>query len=282
MRCPHCGYNSFAHLQHCKKCGHELKRRSVETENLESNAVTGSATVDDEDISSILLAEATDVPAETDAKASDDRQQSMKVDEVEEAQKEPEPALFAGFDFTTTPESEDETFLAANPATEPFPLSETSPPQDRALIGRRFLASVLDIAVILGVWLMFYAWGHSLLWEGDSAFFAPLLHSPRVRGGFYLLLILIALAYFILFHYINGQTPGKVLAGIKVVSCDAEPLTLIQVLLRTCGGFVSALCLGVGYIAIWWAQDARGWNDKFADSRVEFISAGDTSRPEYE
>ena len=25
MRCPHCGYNSFAHLENCKKCGRELQ-----------------------------------------------------------------------------------------------------------------------------------------------------------------------------------------------------------------------------------------------------------------
>jgi uncharacterized RDD family membrane protein YckC len=132
------------------------------------------------------------------------------------------------------------------------------------------------------VWFLFYTWSRSLLWEGNGEFFALLLHSPGARGGFYLLLVLIALAYFILFHYVNGQTPGKILNKIRVVSCDEAPLTLTQVLLRTCGGFVSALFLGVGYIAIWWAPDARGWNDKLADTRVEATHAEDVPTAEYE
>ncbi|MFN2257626.1 MAG: RDD family protein [Desulfuromonadaceae bacterium] len=256
MRCLHCGYNSFSHLEHCKKCGCELKRRSAETPNLEDGPVTRPTAVDGEDMFCTPAADEISAPAVIYTNAADTP---------------------GAADHT-----QDEPFLAGEFPADSFPLADTPHLQEHSLLGRRFLASVLDIAVILAAWLLFYTWGRSLLWKGGGGFFTPLLHSPQARGGFYLLLILIALAYFILFHYINGQTPGKIVTGIKVVSCDAGPLTLSQVLLRTCGGFVSALCLGVGYIAIWWAYDARGWNDKFADTCVEFMYAEDTSTPEYE
>jgi len=290
MRCPHCGYNSFAHLEHCKKCGREMKLRSIKTENPADHSVAGaaSATAKDEDSTSTSSSVTTPSPALfSDFDPSPLRTDGDdKKDRFADVDTSADEAMFSFFssdsDTAEHDQAEAEPLSVSNLPWESSLQDDASFPQKRALIGRRFLASMLDIAVILAVWLIFYTWGHSLVWEEDAAFFAPLLHSPRARGGFYLLLILIALAYFILFHYINGQTPGKFLTRIKVVSCDAEPLTLNQVMLRTCGGFVSALCLGGGYIAIWWAQDARGWNDRFADTRVEFISAGDTSRAEYE
>ncbi|MGM0416335.1 MAG: RDD family protein [Thermodesulfobacteriota bacterium] len=306
MRCPHCGYNSFAHLEHCKKCGRELSRKTAEAGNLEGDsvAVADPATLENEDSSPTLAAGTTANPVEIGSSAADKRQSSLKVAGLENtAEDDFEPPLFAGFEFSPAPKPESHReeeraghsfppnsvntlWTADHSATEPlfsggspaeaFPLGVTPIPRGRALIGRRFLASVLDIAAISAVWLLFYTWGYNLLWEGEVAFFAPLLYSPRARGGFYLLLILIALAYFILFHYINGQTPGKTLTGTRVVSSDGEPLTLTQVMLRTCGGFVSALCLGAGYAVIWWSQDARGWNDRVAETHVECVSAEDT------
>ena len=312
MRCPHCGYNSFAHLEHCKKCGCELSRKTTEADNLEGNAVAVaySATVEGEGSSSTLAAGTTAPLAEIDSIAVDERKSSVKVAEVADtAEDDFEPPLFAGFEISPAPEPENHReeeggghsfppnsvntlWTADHHATEPFftggssaeavPLGVIPIPRGRALIGRRFLASMLDIAAIIAAWLLFYTWGYNLLWGGEAAFFAPLLHSPMSRGGFYLLLILIGLAYFILFHYINGQTPGKVLTGIRVVSSDGGPLTLTQVMLRTCGGFVSALCLGAGYAVIWRAREARGWNDKLADTHVEFISAEDAPEAQYE
>jgi uncharacterized RDD family membrane protein YckC len=329
MRCPHCGYNSFAHLEHCKKCGHELKQIAAETKNLEANAVTDSATVKDEDTPTAPADMATPHSGEQDAGNAEERPSDAETDVVgDSVEFEPEPALFAGSGLISSPEGENEKEDLVEPDLRSTNVSpqrgddmsasktrfgfspeghdtaeqhhaeyetsraylpwETSlqideyPPQGRALIRRRFLASVLDITVIIFVWLVFYAWGYNLLWHGDAGFFAPLLHNSRARGGFYLLIILIALAYFILFHYINGQTPGKVLTKIRVVACDSEPLTLAQVLLRTCGGFVSALCLGAGYIVILWTRDARGWNDKLADTRVDPALTEDIPTAGYE
>ena len=252
MRCPHCGYNSFAHLEHCKKCGREMKRRSVKTENPAGHSEAGaaSATAEDEDSTSTSSSVTTPSPALFPAidpsplrMGGDDKEDGFA--DVNASADETMLSFFSSDSDTAEHDQAEAESLTAFPLPwEPSLQGDAAFPQKRALIGRRFLASMLDIAAILGVWLLFYSWGYSLVWEEGATFFAPLLHSPRARGGFYLLLILIALAYFILFHYINGQTPGKFLTRIKVVSCDAEPLTLNQAMLRTCGGFVSALCLG--------------------------------------
>jgi uncharacterized RDD family membrane protein YckC len=176
----------------------------------------------------------------------------------------------------------EEGLVPEQPLAREASLHEHEPLADKyALILRRFLASVLDISVIISAWLLFYMCGHRLLWKGDGGFFAPLLDIPQARGGFYLLMVLISLAYFILFHYSGGQTPGKILTKIRLISCDTAPLSLSQVLLRTCGGFISVLCLGIGYLAIFWSIDERGWNDKLAGTCVEVLPVQDKSTDSY-
>ncbi|MDY0290898.1 MAG: RDD family protein [Desulfuromonadaceae bacterium] len=296
MRCPHCGYNTFAHLENCKKCGRELKQTSAESETFAEVAplrATPPTTGEDDRTVEARV----NVPT---AEGVDGAGKGEFVAHAVETEGGEAIAISAaahreGFDaasakFAPSPYPVD-IFSDVQPTREfpafdllpeePLPPVKSFVSQERTIVGRRVLASVLDIAAILTCWLLFYAWGHALLWEGVSGFFAPLEHSPGARGGFYLLLVLIALGYHVLFYYINGQTPGKMVTKIKVVSCNAEPLTLTQVMLRICGGFVSALLLGAGYLAIWWARDMRSWNDKLADTQVELTRAENISAERY-
>ena len=319
MRCPHCGYNTFAHLENCKKCGRELKQTRAESETCAEVAPPGVTPTPGEDgrtAEARISAPAAEVVGGAAKGEIVAHAVETEAEETEELKPEldggSEPPLFQPLHTEHEPEALEDGEAIALPAAayqeerdagsahfapspypvdifsddqptrefstlDLFPEEPASPPvktpivQERASVGRRVLASVLDIAAILTCWLLFYTWGHALLWEGVPGFFAPLLHSPGARGGFYLLLVLIALGYHVLFYYINGQTPGKMVTKIRVVSCSAEPLTLIQVMLRICGGFVSALFVGAGYLAIWWTRDMRGWNDKLADTQVELI-----------
>lgn len=206
MRCPHCGYNSFAHLEHCKKCGREMKQSTARLENLQgsSEALAGSVPVEDEDIPS--------APVEMNSDSAEGRQAHAEIDTMEGAAEEKrESAFFAEVDFIPAPARENEkdeqknslrsstTSLETNhdisPTEVPFsfcptptesisedysetetlfaayspetsaPLQEVPLTRERSCIVRRFLASVFDMFVILGLWLLFYTWSLNLLGE---------------------------------------------------------------------------------------------------------------------
>lgn len=262
MRCPHCNYNSFAHLRRCKKCGGELHEVRTRPGALADKSVAGeTSSAEDYPPEVIPTPEARLDTASTSAAKRGPKVELEGESEAGSEANAPRPRsarAFAPEDFflawkLETLEAETDTPAAAKPP---------------AIVLRRFIASVVDIAAILGVWFLFYTLEYKLLWEPSTQFFAPLLSDPRIRGGFYLLFVLIALGYFSIFHYVSGETPGKILTQIRVVSVDGAPLSLAQVLLRTCGGFISALCLGCGYMAIWFSASRRGWNDLLADTEV--------------
>jgi uncharacterized RDD family membrane protein YckC len=76
-------------------------------------------------------------------------------------------------------------------------------------------------------------------------------------------------AYFVVFHGMEGQTIGKWLLGLRVVSAGQTPLTYRRALLRWIGtvgfGFVS---LGLSFLWILWQREKRGWHDFLARTWV--------------
>ena len=80
---------------------------------------------------------------------------------------------------------------------------------------------------------------------------------------------LVSAAYFILFHWVWGQTLGKMALQIKVVSMDGGPLSLGQAVGRYLATFLSLLILGVGFIMAGIRSDKRALHDLLAGTRVE-------------
>jgi len=70
--------------------------------------------------------------------------------------------------------------------------------------------------------------------------------------------------------YFNGQTPGKKLMGIKIISLDNGPITFKQAIIRYFGYFISAFMLGIGFIMIGVRKDKRGLHDLMANTKVIF------------
>jgi len=82
-------------------------------------------------------------------------------------------------------------------------------------------------------------------------------------------LFLVMFAYNWYFWMVNkGQTPGKMLVGIRVIRADGSPLTSVDVLLRTLGFFVSMFVFLLGFLWLLVDRDGQGWHDKIADTRV--------------
>ena len=67
----------------------------------------------------------------------------------------------------------------------------------------------------------------------------------------------------------GGQTLGKMLAGIKVVSEGPElPVDLGRATLRTALWLLLAIPAGLGFLTALFSSDGRGLHDRFAQTRV--------------
>jgi uncharacterized RDD family membrane protein YckC len=78
----------------------------------------------------------------------------------------------------------------------------------------------------------------------------------------------IVIVYFTGFWAWRGQTPGKIIMGIKIIRTDSSPLTLTYALLRFAGYILSTLTIGIGFVWIGFDKRKQGLHDKIADTYV--------------
>jgi len=72
------------------------------------------------------------------------------------------------------------------------------------------------------------------------------------------------MAYFTFFLGTGGQTPGKMICGLKVLRLDGSPVGFVQAAFRTLGYYLNQFTLCIGFL--WVAFDPRkqGLHDKIA------------------
>jgi uncharacterized RDD family membrane protein YckC len=81
--------------------------------------------------------------------------------------------------------------------------------------------------------------------------------------------LVIGIGYAIYFWTTTGQTPGKMVMGLKVVS--AENGALLEpsgAALRYVAQLVSAIPLALGFLWVIWDPKHEGWHDKIAKTKV--------------
>lgn len=66
----------------------------------------------------------------------------------------------------------------------------------------------------------------------------------------------------------DGQTPGKMLVGVRVTMVNGESLELGPAVLRYLGYFASTLLLGIGYLMVAFTPQKRGLHDYIAGTVV--------------
>lgn len=87
-------------------------------------------------------------------------------------------------------------------------------------------------------------------------------HGLIISSGLFIL-------YFLICHYLWGQTLGKKMIGIRLISIQAQSLTFWRIILRETFGRI--FCLGslfIGYMRILFFKDRRGLHDFFSGSAV--------------
>jgi len=113
--------------------------------------------------------------------------------------------------------------------------------------------TIAEAALAFGVWLVF-GWA---------------LSARPLRAAFRALSFFLSTLYPIIFHWQGGQTVGKMVMHVRVVTLEGGPLSLGQSALRQFASWLSALALGIGYLMAGLRADKRALHDLIAGTRVE-------------
>jgi len=133
----------------------------------------------------------------------------------------------------------------------------------------RSLAYLIDSVILEFLSLILIVVGMLAMSMSPSGLAA--LDEDRIMGllgPYYLFSTIITILYFTYFHGSIGQTPGKMLCGLKVVRVNGEPLGFARALLRWAGYLPSSLVFGLGFLWIAWDRNKQAWHDKIAGTRV--------------
>lgn len=262
MRCPQCGYYSYAGLRRCKKCG-ALQAALALPEVVQPVMPKKSNA-------------SADIP---DSGAKKSRQCQIGREKISFVGARTPKKLKPFPEFLLERDRQPSFFDQVADADSSSGAAElTEPVQEEVaksrLLPRRIVATLIDLVVLGEIWYAFIAIG-SWSFDKSSADFMPLLIAQvSWRTGYYLLAISTTLSYFTLFHGYLGQTIGKMLLRVQVVAADGSPVTMTQALLRTTGGIIAVLCAGFGYLGAFFDRQQRGWNDRLAGTRVVTVANG--------
>lgn len=91
----------------------------------------------------------------------------------------------------------------------------------------------------------------------------------------------IAVGYPVGFWVLLGQTPGKLLMGVRIARTDGQPLTIRRALLRYLGYWLSAIPLGLGFLWVLVDDRRQCWHDKLAGTYVVYDSRSPFARSTY-
>jgi uncharacterized RDD family membrane protein YckC len=157
-------------------------------------------------------------------------------------------------------------------AVESLSEEEFAPEVLPASLGGRIASFVYDAVILLVVGLGFVV-AAEVSMSRETGPLPTLDTLIDLSVPYFLVFFSITFAYFTLFHFLAGQTPGKMLTGLRVETNGGEPLAFSQAFLRSVGGLLQLLPLGVGYLQLLFSGDGRGWNDRLAGTRVVMVAS---------
>jgi uncharacterized RDD family membrane protein YckC len=146
----------------------------------------------------------------------------------------------------------------------------------------RAVAILIDIAIIslvsavvIGAMSVFFdlpsvqrfiRWLNSVLPGSDQIFFA--LTSARFAGLFYVVFLYL---YFVFFFSTTGQTVGKAIMGLRVVTTDGRRMGVRRSFIRTLAYTLSLMPLGLGFLWVLGEDRRKAWHDKIAHTYVLYV-----------
>jgi uncharacterized RDD family membrane protein YckC len=303
MKCPKCGYLGFESVDRCRNCGYDFSLAAPDSFELPLNAAREARPL--EDLSFLDEAMASASAATQIAASAPKTPDGLKAFAPEQKSQPPggELPLFGSpipDDLPlisrpsppraplavrrATPEVPRlrSTPALARPATLDLGLEPGSvPPQahgnrapaadapasgadaatDNASLAARFIAVVTDLLILAAVDVAVVYFTLQICGIGLNDLgvlpLAPLAAFLAVQNGGYLVAFTA-----------SGQTLGKMMAGIRVVSAEpGSPLDLGRAFVRELMWLLLAVPAGLGLLTVL-SRDRRGVHDRFAGTRV--------------
>ena len=142
------------------------------------------------------------------------------------------------------------------------------PPPAAPPFGRRIVAFFCDMVLLGLVSFCFIVVAETALSEKPDGLFPTLSTLIDLSIPYFLVVFCLTFGYFTLFHFLAGQTPGKMLTSVQVETITGESLAFSQAFMRSIGGLIQVLPVGLGYLTVLINKEGRGWNDQLAGTRL--------------
>jgi uncharacterized RDD family membrane protein YckC len=298
MKCPKCGYLGFEHVDRCRNCGYDFSLTPAPSGELDLQLKGEPDVRPLEDL--VFLDEAAAATADRSAPHTPEALRAFVPEQADAPSGElplfgvpipddlpliskasaPRPPLAVR---RATPEVPRLRSTPGRPATATLDLglepaeapvrarAHVAPPErsdapageerQDASIAARFVAVVTDLSILAAVdvaviYFTLQICGIGLADVGELPL-GPLVAFLLVQNGGYLVAFTA-----------SGQTLGKMMAGIRVVSAEPRiPLDLGRAFTREAMWLVLAVPAGLGLLTIL-SRDRRGVHDRFAGTRV--------------
>lgn len=302
MKCPSCGYNSFDHLEHCKKCGLPLYEAALPPASEPGKKARKKSRGRSENDSGELFLDIpirevdTESGAETGSRAgSRHKRTPARAGDLPPESYELFP-LSKGVDTAGYGEGEPEGLSRKAPGAVPVPEEDLPDLRqdpfalinpDEALYEQgsdmvsgyykreadiynlagfisRALAMIIDIAIVSLIALLSLFAGLFVVYGFDFGAYG----SGNITPPLYLILFLLSSTYFVFLHGYGGKTAGKTLLGIKLINSEGEGVGLWDAFVRWIGYYISGVFLFAGFLWFLVDSECQTWHDKLADTYV--------------
>jgi uncharacterized RDD family membrane protein YckC len=218
------------------------------------------------------LPEKFDPPAELTAQPENQEEENLFAKEPEAAKGEAEQIESSLGLEEMEKKTEAVTVHAENEPVADPPDSDSGAKESPRAVASLFLrigAFATDQLILGLVFALFLIAGEVALFPGEERGLFPKPETLLdLSSPYFLVLFILCFGYFTLFHFLTGQTPGKMLFRLRVEGEQGAPLLFSQAFLRSAGGLLCLLPAGLGYMATVIDKERRGWNDRLAGTQV--------------
>ena len=139
----------------------------------------------------------------------------------------------------------------------------------QSILGARVMALAIDFILLETIHLLFFILlADKLIQVTHFDALALLTFLILFLFVFSVSFLFLHMAYFTFFHAWSGQTIGKMIMGIRVVTNDNKFISPSVAFLRWSGYILSFVPLAIGFL---WAvvdKDHCAWHDRLAQTRV--------------
>jgi uncharacterized RDD family membrane protein YckC len=261
MKCPNCDYVSYQNTEECIKCGAPVPPADEQTAN-DADFRRGVRRKERPQLGFGF-------PVEEEPETAVETQATLSAPIPKRVVEETSPSESTEAWNVGEPDTDDSSYGSGTHwAEEPSASTGTWVEVYRLAsgFGRRAGAMAIDSAVFLG----FFGILVFVLQTGGQDF--SLLSATFVPA--YVFVLVLHAFYFTFFHAVLGQTPGKMVTRIRVVSAfDGALLSPWDSFMRWIGYFMSGLPVGLGFLWSIIDNDDRAWHDRWAKSVVVLVDS---------